>query len=400
MQSAVAFSNHFERMNLAAEDLIDKIGKSQLKGRNQCGLLFCNADIDIAGLLTCLEGKLDFPIIGATSLSMIGVEEAFQDISAVLMVMAADDCTFSVSVSEPLTQETFNANLDAAYKAVRMELGENPKLIFAFPPHLNEIMFDRYTEKLHALSGGIPLIGGLPTHVDYGMMGKTVAQGRAHSDRLVLLGISGNIKPLFSMQNVIANFQEQKHVVTKAEQNIIYQVDNMTFVEYLASSGFDFASAAESSLAFLTNPLLIEDMDQSESDGVPFVRAIFSLNSVDGSGNMLGEVKQGSFISICALRRNTIIESSRYAIEELIRKIEENTTQDYQYTTIFCGSCIARHIITSPDSEVENRILHEVIPANLNFAGLYCYGEICPTSIQKNRVVNRSHNESIVMCAF
>jgi hypothetical protein len=57
-------------------------------------------------------------------------------------------------------------------------------------------------------------------------------------------------------------------------------------------------------------------------------------------------------------------------------------------------------MILGSDSDAEGQILSELLPKNLNLAGAYCLGEICPARYKNGEVSNRFHNCSITFCAI
>jgi hypothetical protein len=72
--------------------------------------------------------------------------------------------------------------------------------------------------------------------------------------------------------------------------------------------------------------------------------------------------------------------------------------KDYKYTTVFCFTCCGRNMILGTDGDAEGNIIAEFMPPDMNLAGAYCLGEICPARYQDGEAANRFHNCSITFC--
>jgi hypothetical protein len=230
------------------------------------------------------------------------------------------------------------------------------------------------------------------------------ANGRPYTDRAAVVLVGGNVRPLFSVQNVLSAFSEQKRTVTKAKDNLIYTVEEMSFVDYLKSVGMSVDDLIEQGdlAVYVSTPLKVYLNKDDYNDGIPVVRTIKSLNPEDGSGVLFGSISEKSAISIATMKRQDIQDSCRMAIKEILEKIaasRENET-DYAYTTLICISCGGRYMVMADDKDIEGNIILENLPEYLTLSGFYAYGEVCPTGVRGGKAINRVHNESIVMCAL
>jgi hypothetical protein len=317
------------------------------------------------------------------------------------VVLTADDANFSIAVTDALTKENLRRELETVYKKTSSAMGEQGKLLFLVPPFNDVTPLDDYIDILSGVSGDIPIFGGLPSSniADGDIL--TYADGRPYTDRAVVVLVGGNVRPLFSVQNVLSAFSEQKRTVTKAKDNIIYTVEGMSFVDYLKSVGMDVDDLIEQGdlAVYVSTPLKVHLNKNDYNDGIPVVRTIKALNSEDGSGVLFGSISEKSTISIATMKRQDIQDSCRMAIEEILEKIAAGG-EDYTYTTLICVSCGGRYMVMADDKDIEGNIILENLPANLTLSGFYAYGEICPTAVAGGRAVNRVHNESIVMCAL
>jgi hypothetical protein len=306
-----------------------------------------------------------------------------------------------------LTADNLRQELETAYAkvaAATQEQGQGRgrgKLLFLVPPFTDITPLDSYVDILSELSGDVPIFGGLPSSnmADGDIL--MYAEGRPYADRAAIVLVGGNIRPLFSVQNVLSTLSEQKAIVTKAKDNVIYTVDDKPFADYLRSVGLSVDELiAQGDLAvYVSTPLKIYMNKNDNNDLVPVVRTLKKLNPSDGSGILFGAISEKSVISIATMKRQDIQDSCKMAIEEIASKVK--ASEEGGYTTLLCVSCGGRYMVMADDKDVEGNIILEKLPPNLTLSGFYAYGEICPTLVsQDGKAVNRVHNESIVMCAL
>ena len=401
MRSIVAVTNEMDDAEEAVRDLLEQVNDKGPLGKNSCGFVYCDVEMDHEAFTAMLKEKFPFEITGCTSIANFDTEHGSQIISAVLVILTADDATFSAAVTDALTRENLRQELEGAYKKTASALGEQGKLLFLVPPFNDATPLDDYVDILSGVSGDIPIFGGLPSSnvADGDIL--MYANGRPYADRAVVVLVGGNVRPLFSVQNVLSAFSEQKHTVTKAKDNVIYTVEEMAFVDYLKSIGMSVDDLIEQGdlAVYASTPLKVYLNKNDYNDGIPVVRTIKTLNPEDGSGVLFGSISEKSTISIATMKRQDIQDSCMMAIKEILEKISESR-EDYTYTTLICVSCGGRYMVMADDKDIEGNIILENLPKNLTLSGFYAYGEICPTGVRDGKAINRVHNESIVMCAL
>ena len=416
MRSVVAFTYEIDDIAKASEELAKKILTAPSLPSHRIGVLFCDSEAEHRPLVALLRLKLSMEIVGCTTVALLGGAQGYHEMAIGLMVLASEDANFAAVLSEPLSADDAKEQIERAYKKGKALLGETPKLIFALPAQDFSILLDDYVETLDAVSGGVPVVGGLTGWAPPYGASRVFAEGNAYSDRMVLVLISG-IRPVFAVRNVYNTVMDQKRRVTSSEGGTIYTVGdvsgNSTFVDFLRSLGLpvEKMSADLNVVPFVAHPILL-DMDQRDDyDGVPVLRTIHSINMETGCGVSIGRVPQGAALSLGSMKQRDVELSSRDAIRDLVQKMQENTQGGYAYSAILCVSCLGRHILMANNRGLEGRILAENVPSEINLLGFYGYGEFCPTSVRSlpkvnslskdgYRTVNRAHNESIVLCAF
>jgi len=401
MRSIVAVTNEVYDTEKAVADLLRQIEEKGPLSRNSLGMFYCDVEVDHEEFAAALCEKFPFDVIGCSSLATFDTTYGAQIMSIVLIVLTADDANFSSALTGVLTVENLRSELEAAYKKAASDMDGPGKLILLVPPFTDIVPLDDYVDILSELSGDVPVFGGLPSSNIAGEDIMMYAGGRPYKDRAAVVLLSGNVRPVFSVQNVLSTHAGQKQVVTKADKNVIYTVGDVTFTEYLKSVGLPVDELiAQGDLAvYVSTPLKVNLSKNDYSDGIPVVRTIKSLSPADGSGVLFGAISEKSTISIATMKRQDIHDSCKMAIEEIKEKIAA-ADGDYTYSTLLCISCGGRYMVMADDKEVECNLIVENLPENMTLAGFYAYGEICPTVFKDGRALNRIHNESIVMCAL
>lgn len=401
MKSVTVVTKEIDDIRAAADELVASLREQLEPAANMIGFLYYDYEMKSDELARYIRESYDMDIVGCSTIGSFEGKEGYHEMAAILTVLAADDCRFSVVVSEPLTKETAAGHVPAAYDKALERLGAEPKLLCVFPPCSVDVTIDRVLDALSEKSGRLPLVGGIPSStgtVETSLM----VNGECRNDRVVLVLAGGNIRPVFSVGNVTAEISDRYCTVSKVDDTVIYEVDGgKPFTRYIAEYGIDVAEVAanEDRAFFQKYPLLIKDENLAGRDGVPYVRILQGLNLTDGSGTTYAYVPQGAQATLAALRREDIGASAGNAAADLLQKIEKNEADGYRYSAVFCITCAARHFIMTPLHSVEAEAVRSLIPGRLTLNGFYSYGEICPTSVENGAAVNRLHNASIVFCA-
>lgn len=392
MKSAVAVTQELDDAALAARELAAAITEKPPRGKHSLGLLFCDADLDGAAVTGELKALLGMEIAGMTTLAEFAPAGRLE-LSAVLAVLGGDDCRFSVAASEELRSGGHERKITEVYQKILPAAPDNG-LIMAFCPSGMPFAGDSYADLLSSLAPAVPLLGGAASDdYDYGRA-RVFLSGREYKDALVAVGIFG-VQPVFAMRHVTSRFAERIRRVTRAEGNVVYQVGDESFADYLAGFGLD-TDVPDPLLAFTSYPMMLT---RNESEEQPLMRHIASLNRTDGSGVFLGNVPVGAQANICMISKENLAEACRESMRSLLKAARGQAEKTgYEYSTIFCISCCGRAIILGRDADAEGRILTEMLPAGISLAGAYCLGELCPAHWEGGKVSNRFHNCSITFC--
>ncbi|MDR1978875.1 MAG: FIST C-terminal domain-containing protein [Synergistaceae bacterium] len=404
LKSTTVITDELDDIDAGTSELARKtLEKIELQS-NSFALLLCDSDVDHEDFARKLHQKLGVPIVGFSSTAMISGQKGLTDMSAVLTTVTSDDVFFSMATSEPLTPENIVSQIELTYKRALESLKGEPALVLAFPPYILGIMLDIYPREFDRVSGGLPVFGGLPAHDEVNGRTAVYCGDTAASDRVTVMLASGAIKPVMTVKNHIGTLiSGLKRTVTSSQDNVVHRVGNGTFVEFIEEFGLDSAKLAnpdEKTTSFTTYPLLIERPDIENPDGVPIVRTLHGIDLQTGSGTAIGEIAEGSVLSIGVLQAQDIETSTRNSTEDLLAAIKQNEADGYKYSMVFAVSCVARYYVMAGRNTLEADALKTGLPSDLSLCGYYSFGEICPTSVRSGRALNAAHNESLVLLAI
>jgi hypothetical protein len=400
MQSKVAATYEIDDLDLAVQDLLAGLNDGFPLLKNTCGIIFCASDIDQKPFLAKFKARFPHDLVGCTGIATFEHKNGFHEMCTTLLVLTADDCEFAAVLSGAVTPENVREEIEGVWRAAQSKTPGGIKLAIAIPAYNLNIMLDEYTNTFNKIAPGVPLFGGLPSYRGEGDSNMTVFNGEAYRDRLVFLSISGNISPVFSVQNVSGNAVERKRTVTSSKCNTIYTAGGQRFTDYMAEIGLPVDKLVEgnNTITFVSNPLLIENAKGADSS-FSFARTLHKIDLAEGSGTAIGEIPEGATMSICSLKRDQIAERAAAGIKDIKEKIRGHAP-GYRYSTILAVSCIGRYLLMAPNCHVEADNILQGFPEGLSLAGFYGYGEIAPFCQGEKTPLNFAHNESLVLCAF
>lgn len=311
--------------------------------------------MDAAALAGALREAAGFDVIGCTCIANMDEQDGFHDMAATLTILTSDSIRFAMAASDAITPDNVASQIEATYRRAAEQLGDTPTLLFALPPYILEIMLDAYSNGFNAVAPGVPVVGGLPSYNATGDHNLTFLGGEAWSDRLVLLAIGGALRPVFSVQNVMSNDAERKRKVTRAKDNVVYEVGDQRFTDYLRDIGLPVEKLTQgnNTITFVSNPLLLEKSAGAAGSEYSFARTLHEIDLDEGSGTAIGEIPQGSTLSVCTLQRDEIEKAAVQGMLDLKQKMRQGEKDGYAYTTVLAVSCIGRHLLMLPSNDAE-----------------------------------------------
>ncbi len=197
---------------------------------------------------------------------------------------------------------------------------------------------------------------------------------------VVAIGLYGNAIEVGYGSNDGWDLFGPLRLVTKAEENVLYDLDDTNALElykkYLGDRANELPGAA------LLFPICI-----LKPDGTKLVRTILSINEENQSMVFAGNVPVGSKVQFMMANFDRVIDSASNAAFK--SRIHENENPDL---TIMV-SCVGRKLVMQNRTEEEIEAVADTYNDESTFCGFYSNGEICPSTDG----VNSLHNQTMTI---
>ena len=200
---------------------------------------------------------------------------------------------------------------------------------------------------------------------------------------VVAIGLYGNAIEVGYGSNDGWDLFGPLRLVTKAEENVLYDLDDTNALElykkYLGDRANELPGAA------LLFPICI-----LKPDGTKLVRTILSINEENQSMVFAGNVPVGSKVQFMIANFDRVIESASSAASK--SRISEN---EYPDLTLMV-SCVGRKLVMQNRTEEEIEAVADTYNQESTFCGFYSNGEICPSTDG----INSLHNQTMTITTF
>ena len=438
MKSATAISYELDDIVKAAEDLTSQIKSKFTFGKHTVALLFGQPDMEIGALSAAVSRELGCHVVGGTTAAgALLTNEGYHELAIMLHVLSGDDCFFAVAISDSLTadpekkisdayreacrnlEEVYNgasadagvdadtgvgtsadAGVDAGASAgadtgVGASAGAEPKMVVCVASIVPGIASDCILEKISALCGNLPVFG-FNAADDFEFSKQQVyLDGETGGDRIAILLLSGNVRPIFQTTNLAGKQALEKRLVTKSRDNVICEIEGKPAFEYIKS--FPFIN--DETTALFNYQFFVEMQNDVLNDGIPVSRALNTYDKETGEVTCFANVPENSYIGLLYCDGNDVAKTSEAGIKDFLGKLQ-TTGGDYIYSTVLIATCSLRNMFLADMRETEGDLVKALMPPNLTTSGVYAFGEIAPTSIRGGEAVNRFHNATFTLCAI
>jgi hypothetical protein len=379
-----AFTEEIDDTEAAVAEILGRLNLDENLLANSVGIVHCSCDFDEGDVVRELCAGLPFDVVGCTSLS-VQVPGINSQLALVISVLTSDDVRFVTGISAPVSDD-MSEPVTEAYERIIGSLAEKPSMIMPFIPFITTIGGDEFIEKIDELSGhSIPAFGTLATtsEPDYSRV-YTIYNGEFHPTSLVLLGLIGDVKPMFFSASVAeGNILKQKAVVTDIYKNMLKAVNNMPATKYLESIGL---SSDGSVWGFESMPFVVK-----LTDGSILTRA--SIDSTpDGTIVLCGSIPVGSTLAIATMDADDVISSTGEKVKEALKECNGRSMMMY--------SCVARvwtlGTKVMAEHEEVDRCIGDAVPYHFVYSG----GEIFPAFFEDGKISNHLQNDTMILCVL
>ena len=400
MKSATAISYELDNIAEAAKELAAQIKEKLSFCKNTVAILHGQPDMEIGELSAALNCELGCHIIGGTTAAgALITNEGYKELAVMLHVLTDDECMFATAISgsmendpEGEIEETYRR----AYKCLKeQDSAAEPKMLICVTSIVQSIASDNILVKLSDLCGNVPVFGYNAADDFEFSKQQVYLDGECGGDRMALLLLSGNIKPVFQTANLAGKKALDKRLVTKSRDNVICEIEGKPAYEYIK----EFPFIDDQTTMLFNYQFFVEMQNDAFNDGVPVSRALNTFDKETGEVTCFANVPENSHIGLLYCDGNDVATTCETGIKELCEKMKL-ASDGYEYSTVLIATCSLRSMFLADMKAREGDLVKELIPSNLTVSGMYAFGEIAPTSVIGDKAVNRFHNATFTLCAF
>lgn len=399
---AISYTSiHFDAPDAIIADLAAN-GAEDIS-ENALGMLYCDSQVDCRAVLEGLEARLRFPVVGGSAMAFPYAGPDGGQLSAALLVMQNDALRFSVSVSETLRPEACREQMRDTYERGLAALGGPPKMVMPLFPLWPGLPTNVFIDEIFSLAGGLPVFGGVTTNDLINTEAAVFADGEVLTDRMALVMLGGDIHPVFATSNQISPMVEYAPVVTLSEGSEVLRVEEQSFCDYMRSIGIkpeQRVNGVDALMQYGPTPAIVMPPEHVETDA-PQVRCISYTNLQRGSAVFSGRIPEGSRLRMGLLRKSDVTESTTACLDKLQARMAPAQERGYEYSALFCLSCVARYFALVGGPNFEHEILTNHPLSTHAAIGAYVFCEVSPVyGGGGNALQNGMHSASIIMCAI
>ncbi len=207
----------------------------------------------------------------------------------------------------------------------------------------------------------------------------------ATGDRVIGLGFYGDkIKIGYGSYGGWDIFGIER-LVTRAENNVLYEIDNMPALSLYKSFLGDLANQLPASGLLFPLSLRTNNVDE------PIVRTILAVDEEKQSLTFAGDIPEGSYVKLMKANVDHLIDGANQAAE----RSKQGFSTNIEFALLV--SCVGRKLVMKQITEEEIEAVHDVLGKDTVLTGFYSYGEISPSKMGAPCYL---HNQSMTITTF
>ncbi|MDR0919308.1 MAG: FIST C-terminal domain-containing protein [Oscillospiraceae bacterium] len=375
----------------AVSSICSQLNQQGKIGDGAIGLISCQYEFVLSGVVDGLRKALPFPIAGCSSSTMaiapipngLLQNQAEGDLCLILMVLCGGEFSFDTAVTEPVS---LDKDIEVACRPI-FENRKKPSFVWVFSPCVGTVAGDLLVEAITKLSGGALVFGGFsvddsPTFQENCFV---ITPDGDYRDRVGFVCFYGDIQPSFFNASISKKrIFDREFIVTEANGNEVISINDKSSIEFLDTIGITPEMARS---AILTNLVLAIYVDESTY----YPRQI--INFSDNDTLILGgTVEVGTRFRVGRFDKNDMLGSAQKITQKALELIPKKS-----FAVIL--SCASRSVLLGSESLDEVHMVREVI-GDLPFLMAYAGGEICPLVRRDGSVFNHFQNGAFIICVI
>ncbi|WP_025741589.1 FIST signal transduction protein [Aquimarina pacifica] len=319
-------------------------------------------------------------IFGSTAGEIIGAQVL--DDSLTLTAIEFEKSTYTV-----FRENSFDNNKDAIQlgKAlIRKVPKEGLKHIFIISEG-SFINGSALIEGLETMTSNVAITGGLCG--DDARFEKTISgyNENPKEGEVILIAFYGaSLEISYAQYGGWTPFGPER-IITKSDQNILYELDNQPALDLYKKYLGD--KAAELPKSALLYPLSVKTKNKKES----IVRTILTIDEESNAMILAGDVPEGSIVQLMMANIDHIVDGALHAAEIGMK----NRIHKPELALLI--SCIGRKLVLDQRVEEEIEEVIEAIGSQATVSGFYSYGELAPFAGNQSCEL---HNQTMTLTLF
>ncbi|MCC0179142.1 FIST C-terminal domain-containing protein [Waterburya agarophytonicola K14] len=371
----VGHSNDPDSVEAVAE-ILEQCLESLAEEAPQAGILFAAFDFDHSLILQQIKQQFpDLELIGGTSSAEISSRLGYQEDSLTLMLFCSDEIEITAGIGYQASHNP-RAAVQQAIAPAKSKSSQEISLCLSFIDGLH-LSGSKIVEAIkQELNSKIPVFGGVTADDMKFEQTYQFYDQEVCTDAIVTLIFSGKLLLAAGVGNGWNSLSKPKKV-TKAENNILYEIDGQPALEFYQYYLNDSAPSLKYPLAVFEN-----------NTNKFYLRVPTAHDNQLNSIQFFGDIPQGATVQIMETNAQGILNSSQTSIADALK----NYPGTEPAAAIFF-SCVTRSSILGTKAATE----YQGISAHLNSAcpsiGFYTYGEIAP--LQKDGAICLHHETAV-----
>ena len=219
-----------------------------------------------------------------------------------------------------------------------------------------------------ALPSEVSVTGGLAGDGSRFARTWVISRGKIGERMVLAVGFYGDHVQIGHGSQGGWDFFGPERLVTRAQHNVLYELDGKPALELYKRYLGDRASALPASA--LLFPLALR---MSERDADPVVRTILAVDEVEQSMTFAGDIPQGSRARLMHANLDRLVQGASQAAAAGARVPAPSDS-----TLAVAISCVGRRLVLGERTEEEIEAALDALPRGSHQIGFYSYGELCP----------------------
>lgn len=250
----------------------------------------------------------------------------------------------------------------------------NLKSIFVLSKGLN-VNGTELVGGLNKTKNKVIITGGLAGDGDQFKRTWTIFNGAIEENHIVAVGFYDKFIHIGHASRGGWDVFGPERIITRAEQNILYEFDNKPaltlYKEYLGEKASGLPATG------LLYPLSIR---KNEDDDRHLVRTILGIDEKEQALIFAGDIPQGYLAQLMRANFDRIITGANQAGSLAKASLLENNKIPLTSNPILCIaiSCVGRRLLLASRTDEETAATLESLPHNTQQIGFYSYGELSP----------------------